>query len=138
MSKVSVDIVRLKEVAKACSTRDGILPHDLMNEAATILEETDGEFLSGWEQIEYEANGGRGASAEHVRSLRELAETARVDIMGALAANHVARQAIPLLEQALERQPDREVLARKLRAAYLETGQHPRAAELQKDHALNS
>jgi Tfp pilus assembly protein PilF len=112
-----------------------------MNEAATILEETDGEFLPGWEQIEHEANGGRGASAEHVRSLRELAETARVDIMGALAANHLARQdarrAIPLLERALERQPEREDLARKLCVAYLETGQHTRAAEVRKERALD-
>jgi len=92
MSKVSIDIVRLKEVARACSMTDGILPRDLMNEAATILEETEGEFLPGWEQIEHEANGGRGASAEHVRSLRELAETARVDLTGALAANQIARQ----------------------------------------------
>ena len=62
--------------------------------------------------------------------------------MGALAANHMARQepkkAIPLLEQALERQPQREDLARKLRAAYMETGQHSRAAELQKSHALDA
>jgi thioredoxin-like negative regulator of GroEL len=57
--------------------------------------------------------------------------------MGALAANHMAR-AIPLLEQALERRPQREDLARKLRAAYTETGQHARAAELQKDHALDA
>ncbi len=61
--------------------------------------------------------------------------------MGALASNHMARQqprkAIPLLEQALERQPDREDLARKLLAAYLESGQPARAAELQKDHALD-
>jgi hypothetical protein len=47
-------------------------------------------------------------------------------------------KAIPLLEQALERQPQREDLARKLRAAYMETGQHARAAELQKDHALDA
>ena len=42
------------------------------------------------------------------------------------------------LEQALERQPDREDLARKLRAAYLETGQMARAAELQRNHALDA
>lgn len=62
--------------------------------------------------------------------------------MGALAANHLARQdapkAIPLLEKALERQPDREDLARRLRAAYLETGHHTRAGELQKNHALDA
>jgi len=77
-----------------------------------------------------------------VRTLRQVADTARVDIMGALAANHLARQephkAIPLLELALERQPEREDLARRLRAAYLETGQHLRAIEIQKDHALDA
>ncbi|PZR68388.1 MAG: hypothetical protein DLM66_09030 [Candidatus Dormiibacter spiritus] len=65
-----------------------------------------------------------------------------MDIMGALAANHLARQdarrAIPLLERALERQPEREDLARKLTAAYLETGQHTRAAELQREHAIDA
>ena len=75
-------------------------------------------------------------------ALRAAAETARVDLMGALAANHLARQephkAIPLLERALERQPDREDLARKLVAAYLETGQHTRAAEIQKVHAFRA
>src|ERR1700737_1613531 len=71
--------------------------------------------------------------------IREFAETARVELMGALAANHMARQeskkAIPLLEQALERQLQREDLARKLRAAHMETGQRARAAELRKRHA---
>lgn len=38
----------------------------------------------------------------------------------------------------LERQPEREDLARKLRTAYLETGQHGRAAEIQKAHALEA
>ena len=82
------------------------------------------------------------AAKEYVRALREVAETARVDLMGGLAANHLARQeprkAIALLENGLEHQPDREDLARKLRAAYLETGQHARAAELQKEHALDT
>jgi DNA-binding SARP family transcriptional activator len=115
---------------------------DLAAEAGRILDETEGEFLPDWEEIESETNGGRGAAAEYIRTLRQVADTARVDIMGALAANHLARQeprkAIPLLEQALERQPQREDLARKLRAAYLETGQHLRAIEIQKDHALDA
>ena len=82
-----------------------MLTGDLAAEASRILDETEGEFLPEWEEIEKETNGGRGAAAEYVRTLREIAETARVDFMGALAANHMARQeprkAIPLLEQAL-------------------------------------
>ena len=142
LTKCSIDLVRLQELAKRCVTSAGMLTGDLVAEASRILDETEGEFLSEWEQVESETNGGRGASAEYVRTLREIAETARVDLMGALATNHMARQepgkAIPLLEQALERQPEREDLARRLRAAYLETGQHTRASELQRDHALDA
>ena len=142
LSRCSIDIVHLQELAKQCTAKYGMLSGDLAAEAGRILEETEGEFLPDWDEIEKETNGGRGAAAEYVRALRQLAETATVDLMGALAANHMARQdprkAIPLLEQALERQSDREDLARKLRAAYLETGQLARAAELQRDHALDA
>ena len=141
LSNCSVDIVRLQELAKLCTEKHGMLTGGLVTEGNRMLDQTEGEFLPGWEEIEDETNGGRGAAREYVRALRELAETARVDLMGALAANHMARQepgkAITLLEQALERQPEREDLARKLRAAYLETGQHARARELQKDHSLD-
>jgi hypothetical protein len=141
LSKCRIDIVRLQELAKQCVAKDGMLTNDLAAEASRVLDETDGEFLPDWEEIENETNGSRGAAAEYVRALREIADTARVELMGALAFNHMARQeprkAIPLLEQALERQPEREELARKLRAAYLETGQHLRAIEIQKDHALD-
>jgi hypothetical protein len=118
-----------------------MLTPDLVAEGRRMLEETEGELLHGWEDIESETNGGRGEAKDYIRALREVAETSRVDLMGALAANHVARQeprrAIPLLERALEHQPEREDFARKLVAAYMETGQHARAAELQKDHALD-
>jgi len=141
LSKCNIDIVRLQELAKQCLAKQGMLTSDLAAEASRILDETEGEFLPAWDEIEKETNGGRGAAAEYVRALRGIADTARVELLGALAANHLARQepskAIPLLEQALERQPEREDLARKLRAAYLETGQHLRAIEIQKDHALD-
>lgn len=141
VSNCSIDIVRLQEVARLCADQKGMLTPDLAAEARRMLEETEGELLPGWEDIEAETNGGRGAAKEYVRALREVAETARVDLMGALAANHIARQeprkAIPLLERALEHQAEREDLARKLLAAYLESGQHVRAAELQRDRALD-
>ena len=140
LSNCSIDLVRLQEVARLCADQKGMLTSDLVAEALRMLEETEGEFLPGWEEIEAEANGGQGAAKEYVRALREVAETARVDLMGALAANHLARQeprkAIPLLERGLEHQPEREDLARKLIAAYMETGQRGRAADLQKAHAL--
>jgi hypothetical protein len=73
LSKVRIDIVRLKEVARACTTRDGILPRDLLNEAATILEETDGEFLPGWEQLEH----GQTAAEGPQRSTSDRSESWR-------------------------------------------------------------
>lgn len=140
LSNSSIDIVRLQEVARLCRDQKGMLPPDLVAEARRMLDETEGELLPEWTDIEAETNGGRGGAKEYVRALRELAETARVDLMGALAANHMARQepkkAISLLERALEHQPDREDLARKLVAAYMETGQHTRAAELSDDRKL--
>ena len=61
-------------------------------------------------------------------------------LLAALARNHLARRdparAIPLLEQALERRPDREDLALNLRAAYVETGQVGRATALQNEYSL--
>ena len=141
LSNSSIDVLRLQEVARLCVDQRGMLAPDLVAEARRMLEETEGELLAGWEDIEAETNGGRGGAKEYVRALRGLAETARVDLMGALAANYMARQeprkAIPLLEQALEHQPDREDLIRRLRAAYLETGQHQKAVDLQREHALD-
>jgi hypothetical protein len=140
LSKSNIDVVRLQEVAGLCVDQKGMLTPDLVAEARRMLEETEGELLSGWEDIEAETNGGRGAAKDYVRLLRKVAETARIDVMGALAANYLARQeprkAIPLLERALEQQPEREDLARKLVAAYMETGQHAKAAELQTDHGI--
>ena len=142
LTHCSIDLFRLEEMAAECVAREGLLSADLVDDATAILDKSAGEFLPGWEQLEKEVNGARGAAGDLVRQLRQRAETARIDLMGALAANLIARQepsrAIPLLEQALERQPDREDLARKLRAAYLETGQLARATELQRDHALDA
>ena len=94
----------------------------------------------GWPGLTQAAVGGRGAAGEYVASLRTRAESARLPIMGALAANHLARKeparAIPLLKRALERPPDREDVARNLRAAYLENGQLAKTSELRKEHAL--
>jgi hypothetical protein len=53
-----------------------------------MLDEAEGEFLPGWDQVEPERNR-RSRRRRRLRSVRELAETARVDIMGALAANHL-------------------------------------------------
>jgi len=142
LSATTIDYKRLLALAEECAGKAGLLSPELASEAEGLLASCEGEVLPIWDDLEQTVNGARGAGGEFVRELRQRAEDARVTILGALAANHLARHeapaAIPLLERALERQPDREDMARKLRMAYLETGQHARAAEIQKAHALEA
>ncbi len=110
----SVDLVTLVELARECAGREGLLPEVLAAEVEAALLAADGEFLPGWDEIEREVTGGRGTAGDVVRDVRDRAEVARVALLSALARNHLARRdparAIPLLEQALERRPDREDL----------------------------
>jgi Tetratricopeptide repeat len=136
----SLDVVRLIELAGECAGRDGLLSESLCAEVESALGAADGEFLPGWDEIEREVTGARGTAGDLVRDLRGRAVDARVALLAALALNRMARRdpvrAIPLLEQALERRPDREDLALNLRAAYLETGQIGRATALQREYSL--
>jgi len=141
VSTCSPDILRLFDLARDAAGRDGMLSDTLAAEIDGMLAQADGEFLPVWDELEHEVTGGRGAAGELVRDIRQKAEDARVSLLSALALNRLARReagrAIPLLEQALERRPDREDLARSLRAAYLESGQPNRAAAIQRDYALD-
>jgi len=141
LSRCTVDLLRLRTLATECAGKNGLLPTDLAEEASRMLDALQGEFLPGWDQLENEVTGGRGTAGDLVRDLRQKAEAARVDLLGALAANYLDRReaarAIQLLEQALERQPEREDLARKLRDAYTETGQLARAQQLQEQYSLD-
>ena len=136
----SVDIVTLVDLARECAGREGLLPEVLTAEVEAALLAGRGEFLPSWDAIDGEVTGGRGSAGDLIRDLRDKAEDARMALLVALAQNQMARRdparAIPLLEQALERRPDREDLALKLRAAYLETGQVGRATALQTEYSL--
>ena len=142
LSRTTIDYDRLLDLATDCASKGGLLSPELAAEAERALAASEGEVLPIWDELEQAVNGARGAGGEFVRELRQRAEDARVTILGALAANHLARRdpsaAIPLLERALERQPEREDVARQLLKGYAETGQHARAAELQKAHALEA
>ena len=135
------DFDRLLQIALECKGRDGLLSPDHAHDAIQVLGSSEGEFLAEWDRLEDQVTGGRGAAGEIVRQLRERAESARVELLAALAANHLARQeperAVSLLEQALERRPDHEGVARRLVSAYLQAGQISRAAELQRSHQLS-
>ena len=136
----SVDLVTLVELERECASMEGLLAEAMAAEVEAALISSAGEFLPGWDEIESEVTGGRGSAGDVVRNLRGRAEFARVALLAALARNQMARRdparAIPLLEQALERRPDREDLALNLRTAYLETGQVGRATALQNEYSL--
>jgi len=106
LTQCSIDLRRLEEMAAECVAKEGILSPNLVDDATVLLDGSAGEFVPGWEreQLEKEVNGARGAARDLVRHLRHRPETAWIDLMGALAANHIARQepsrAIPLLSQS--------------------------------------
>jgi hypothetical protein len=141
LTHCTLDLLRFQTLATECAGKNGLLPPDLAEEASRMLDAVQGEFLPGWDQLENEVTGGRGTAGDLVRELRQRAETARVNLLGALAANYLDRReparAIQFLEQALERQPEREDLARKLHIAFVETGQTSRAAEIQSSYSLD-
>lgn len=136
------DFDRLMGTAHDCNAAEGLLAPNQAVEAIEVLAITEGEFLPEWDRLEEQVTGGRGSAGATVRQLRDLAESARVELLDALAANHLARResdrAVSLLERALERRPDHEGLARKLVAAYMQSGQIGRAADLQRLHRLSS
>jgi hypothetical protein len=136
----AVDVIRLFDLARECAGKDDLLSEPLVAEVEMALMGAEGEFLPGWDQIEHEVTGSRGTAGDLVRDLRLKAEDARVTLLAALARNRMARRepakAVPLLEQALERRPDREDLALNLRAAYLETGQIGRASAVEREYSL--
>ncbi|MGH7765101.1 MAG: hypothetical protein ACREOM_11880, partial [Candidatus Dormibacteraceae bacterium] len=111
LTHCTIDLLRLQALAAECIGNEGLLAPALAEEAARMLDAVQGEFLPGWDQLENEVTGGRGGAGELVRDLRQSVEAFRVDLLGALAANYLARReparAITLLEQALERQPER-------------------------------
>src|SRR5207245_66143 len=90
LSKSSIDLLMLEEMAARCAAKDGLLPPDLASEASALLDQSMGEFMAGWEQLESAVNGGRGSADELVRALRQRAETAARGAMGPLAATHPA------------------------------------------------
>ncbi len=70
--KCSIDTVRLQELAKRCVASSRMQTGDLVAEAGRILDQTEGEFLYEWEQVESQTNYDRGAATEYVRTFGRL------------------------------------------------------------------
>ena len=106
-----------------------------------MLAATRGDFLAGFEDLQYRVTQGNGTAGAVVAAARELIANQRADLTHALTdyldATGQVKEAIPHLKVALEFLPERQDLARLLVAAYLQTGQTARANELRSAYNLN-
>jgi hypothetical protein len=136
-----LDVIELRRLDAVCRDAGDLLPAELQREVeAMLLTLAPGEYLPGWEDVEHQITEGKGVAGSTVRSVRQQVDGWRANLAGSLAISHLARReparAIPLLQDAVERCPEREDLARHLIAAYLETGQPGRAAELRREYQI--
>ncbi len=130
---VGFDIAALQAVVTTWEGT-GMLPAEGLHAVEAAAAAHGGEYLPIWEELEQEVTRGRGAAGELVRRIRQVTDDAYAQLILRLAHHHLARRdpprAVPLLEEALRRRPEREDTARLLVAAYRETGQTNRARQL--------
>jgi hypothetical protein len=136
-----LDVVELRLLDSACRSAGDLLSTEQQRTVeAMLLTLAPGEYLPGWEDLEHEITQGRGVAGDVVRSLRQQVDGWRANLAGSLAVSYLARReparALAHLRDALDRCPEREDLARHLIAAYLETGQPGRAAELRREYQI--
>ena len=85
------------------------------------------EFLQEWVELEMQTTQGKSATSDVIREARQKVENARAHLSVALGDSYLARQeptrAGRYLEQALDRQPDSTITARKLADACAQSGQ---------------
>ena len=106
-----------------------------------MLAATRGEFLAGFEDLQYRVTQSNGTAGEVVAAARQLIANQRADLTRALTeyldATGQVKEAIPHLKDALELLPERQDLAQLLVAAYLQTGQTACASELRSAYNLS-
>jgi hypothetical protein len=137
---VEFDVARLRLIADDLSSGSGLLTEAEIKAVQGAIADDGGEYLPAWDEVERQTTGGRGSAGGLVRSVRTLADDLHVQLLVRLAQNYEARrdspQAIPLLEEALRRRPEREDVAQLLVADYRETGQVMRARQLETTYRL--
>jgi DNA-binding SARP family transcriptional activator len=129
------DVHIIRQTADEWAGRAGLLPRQGVAEVEAAMALYTGEYLPIWDELDQRLTGGRGAAGELVRSVRLLMEDAYIRLLIGLGHHYGARRdprrGIPLLEEVLRRQPDREDVANLLAAAYRDTGQPSRARQLE-------
>jgi hypothetical protein len=141
LSSCDLDVRRVLELADRIGQTQDLLSAPLLEEVQAELRLSAEEFLPGWEESERRAGCSGSGASDVVAEVRDLVVAAHLRLVGALADTHLARRqpdrAIPYLEQALRRRPERAELARKLANAYEQSGLKRRAAELREEYGLD-
>ena len=135
------DVVELQRLAdQARQAKGAIGEADLSSAQSLLLQVGDGEFLPGFEEMERRVTKGRGVAGEVVREVRAQVDKLRADladfVANALLDHGRASEAVSLLEPIAARSEDRDDIARTLINALRESGQHSRAAEVRRRHAV--
>jgi hypothetical protein len=140
LDRSAVDAVEVIDTAAALRDRHGILSGDDLRRAEGALVLFEGEYLPLWDQLEDELPPTGGLGHETVAYVRRAVADARVDLLETLGdyrmALREAARAARLFSEGLEAAPEREVLARKAVAAYLELGEVQRAAAVRQSYGL--
>jgi hypothetical protein len=135
------DSASLKELCLRIPSPGSLIDGKFAEEARQMLAATRGEFLAGFEDLQYRVTQSNGTAGEVVAAARQLIANQRADLTRALTdyldATGQVKEAIPHLKDALELLPERQDLARLLVAAYLQTGQTARASELRSAYNLS-
>ncbi len=142
LTGVDFDISSLHGFSTRIHRLGQLLDRQAAEETAAMLQATGPqEFLTGFEELEHKVNRGRGTAGQLVAQVRVLVAGWRADLARALAEYHDANghpeASIQHLEGVLQAQPARQDLARLLMAAYMQSGQTRRAAEVRQTFDLN-
>jgi DNA-binding SARP family transcriptional activator len=130
-----VDAVALRRWAATIATLRGPMDDAELSEAAVLVDGlADGAFLPGWEALEAKVTGAKGSASAVVDDVRSDVDRWRAAVLIGIADAYVARNrsalAVRYLERVVQQHPDNELATRKLVAAYLDSGQPAKAAEL--------
>lgn len=136
----ALDVLSLLRAADEWDRTVGLLPDEGVLAIEARMAAYAGEYLPIWGELQRRVTGGRGAGGELVRTVRLSAEHAYGRLLLRLARHHGARRdfarAIPLWEEVLRRDPEREDVAAQLLDAYRQTGQVDQARRFGAAHSL--
>lgn len=141
LSGSDYDVRKLVELAEKARVTDNLLAAPFLGEVEKGLGVAGEEWLPGWEEIERRATDGRSGAGSVITDVRDRIAAAHMILLEALAdACLTGRQpdrAIPYLEEAVARRPERVGLARKLADAYERSGQARRAMQVREEYGLD-